>query len=61
MTRDVRAAHPLDHAGVAVRLADHGRVALADQLVLVQLLDSGDQLKYPRFQRTRVGLEPVSP
>jgi hypothetical protein len=40
MTRDVRESHPLDHVGVAVRLVDHGRVVLADQLVLVELLDS---------------------
>ena len=36
---DVRAVHPLDHVGLAVFLIDHGRVVLADQLVLVQLLD----------------------
>ena len=35
----MRAVHPLDRAGLAVLLTDHRRVALADQLVLVQLLD----------------------
>ena len=37
--RDVRAVHPLDHAGFAVLLIDYRRVVLADPLVLVQLLD----------------------
>jgi hypothetical protein len=31
--------HPLDHVGLTVLLVDHGRVVLADHLVLVQLLD----------------------
>jgi len=35
----VRAVHPLDHAGLDVLLIDHRRIVLADQLVLVQLLD----------------------
>jgi hypothetical protein len=35
----VRAVHPLDHVGLAIFLADHGRVVLADHLVLVRLLD----------------------
>jgi len=36
----VRAVQPLEHVGLAVLLIDHGRVVLADHLVLVQLLDS---------------------
>jgi hypothetical protein len=36
---DLRAVHPLDHVGLAVLLIDHRRVVLADQLILVQLLD----------------------
>jgi hypothetical protein len=34
---DVRAVHPLDHVGLTVLLVDHGRVVLADHLVLVRL------------------------
>jgi hypothetical protein len=36
----VRPVHPLDHVGLAVLLIDHGRVVLADHLILMQLLDS---------------------
>src|SRR4029077_3699257 len=36
---DVWAIHPLDDVGLTVLLVDHCRVVLADQLVLVQLLD----------------------
>ena len=34
-----RAIHPLDNVGFAVLLIDDGSVVLADQLILVQLLD----------------------
>ena len=37
---DVRPVHPLDHVGLAVLLIDHGRVVLADHLILMQLLGS---------------------
>src|SRR5580700_142995 len=49
---DARAVHPLDHVGAAVLLVDHGRVVLADQLVLVQLLDSVQLRQRPRPSRT---------
>jgi hypothetical protein len=45
---DVRPVHPLDHVGLAVLLIDHGRVVLADHLVLVQLLD-GVQVRQRGF------------
>ena len=53
----MRPVHPLDDVGLAVLLIDHGRVVVADQLVLVQLLD-GVQVRQRGFDSlVRCGID----